>query len=190
MEDIHSEFKRASKVVREFIEKKSKYKNRYASLLTMMETFIERANLSDCAKVNEMILVHALIDYYEDILRLKEFHEVGHVNNIKIVSYTSYWLLQAKPIQLTKNDITTVHINERFVLSYILTYLESQENGRILERSEPAMRAFAESLLYFFKYRTFTAQSIEMALISFMAGRVYQDTDTDLSSQMGKLIDL
>lgn len=187
MEDIRSEFRKANKLIEEFFEKNPKFKERYTSMLTMMNAFIKEANLTDSVTVNELVLAYALVDYFEDIMRLKEFHNVEHVNNVKIVSYTSYWLLHAKPLQVTVNDNRLVHINERFVLSYILTALENEQHGHIMQRENQGLKAFAEQMLYFLKYRGISAQSIEMTILAFFAGRIYQELDIDISSEMGKL---
>ena len=40
------------------------------------------------------------------------------------------------------------------------------------------------SMLYFLKYRLFSAQYIEMMLISFFAGQVYQETSEDTSDKL------
>lgn len=187
MEDIRSEFRKADKLIEEFFEKNPKFKERYTSMLTMMNAFIKEANLTGSVTVNELVLAYALVDYFEDIMRLKEFHNVEHVNNVKIVSYTSYWLLHAKPLQVTVNDNRLVHINERFVLSYILTALENEKHGHIMQRENQGLKAFAEQMLYFLKYRGISAQSIEMTILAFFAGRIYQELDIDISSEMGKL---
>ena len=187
MEDIYSKFDRAEKVLVEFSKKSDKYITRYCSLRDMMNDFIKELGLTGKVVVNNIVLGYALVDYFEDIMRLKDFHKVEHINNIKIVAYTSYWLLQAKPLQLLESDKGISYLNEKFVLSYIITALESRDRGRILERNERGLSAFSESLLYFLKYRGINAQSIEMAIIAFCAGRVYQETDQDISSEMGKL---
>ena len=186
MEGIHSEFQKANKLIEVFF-KDDKFKNRYASLLNMMKSFVEHAGLSQQVSINELILAYALVDYFEDIMRLKEFHDVEHVNSIKIVSYTSYWLLRAKPMQINSVDKKLLYINERFVLSYIMTALEDETKGRVLQRKSPGLKAFSESLFYFLKYRATSAQSLELALISFLAGRIYQETNEDISDKMGKM---
>jgi hypothetical protein len=40
------------------------------------------------------------------------------------------------------------------------------------------------SMLYLVKYRLFSAQDIEMMLISFFAGQVYQETSEDISDKL------
>ena len=187
MEDICSEFIRADKLLEEFFTKNDKFEPRFVSLLEDMNSFIVEANLTENVSVNKMLLGYALVNYFEDIMRLKEFHHVGHVNNIKIVSYTSYWLLRTKPLQVHGSDKKIVYVNERFVLSYILSYLESSNCGKILERKNAGLHAFTETLFYYLKYRTLNPQALELMLISFFAGQIYKENTKDLSSEIGQL---
>lgn len=186
MQDIDSEFIIADKLLEEFSRKSPKFVQRFVSIKKDIEIFIDKTQLSQHVYVDPLLLGYALFNYFEDIMRLKEFHHVGHVNNIKIVSYTAYWLLRMKPIQSKEPHTNAVYINERFVLSYILSYLELSDLGRILERDNSALKAFAESLFYYLKYRTVNAQVIEMMIVSFFAGQAYQETDTDISALLGK----
>lgn len=186
MEDIGSNFVKAEKLLKDFFEKDAKFEQRFASLLEDMDVFLQKTGMSEEVQINKLLLGYALVNYFEDISRLKEYHHVGHVNNIKIVAYTSYWLLRTKPLQTGSVDKRAAYINERFVLSYILSFLECADRGRILERSNPGLSAFTETLFYYLKYRPLNAQVFEMVILSFFAGQIYQETAVDLSAQLGK----
>lgn len=186
MQDINSEFVIADKMLEEFANKTPKFIERFESLSKSMQTFIDKSNLSETVHVDPIILGYTLFNYFEDIMRLKEFHHVGHINNIKIVSYTSYWLLRMKPLQALNADIKNVYINERFVLSYIMNFLENDTCGKILLRKDSGLKSFRETLFYFLKYRAVNAQSLEMMIIAFFAGQVYQETSKDISASLGK----
>lgn len=187
MEDIGSKFIKADKLIEEFFGKDDKFERRFVSLVEDMDNFLNATGLQEKATVNQMLVGYALVNYFEDITRLKEFHHVGHVNNIKIVAYTSYWLLRAKPIQIKEVDKKLAYVNERFVLSYILSFLERSNCGKILERENAGLTAFTETLFYYLKYRSLSAQVLEMVIISFFAGQVYQEIDADISAELGKL---
>lgn len=186
MQDINSEFIIADKMLEAFADKTPKFTERFVSLSKSMQTFLDKSKLSETVRVDPIILGYALFNYFEDIMRLKEFHHVGHINNIKIVSYTSYWLLRMKPLQSVSTDLKTVYINERFVLSYIMNFLENDNCGKILLRTESGLKSFRETLFYFLKYRSINAQSLEMMIIAFFAGQVYQETTEDISASLGK----
>jgi len=53
-------------------------------------------------------------------------------------------------------------------------------------RDNAGIKSFLESLLYYFKYRSIDANSIEMILLSFFAGQIYQEKDKDLSQSLSK----
>ena len=76
-----------------------------------------------------------------------------------------------------------MYVNERFVLAYILEFLNDCQS-HILERENSGLNAFVESLFYYFKYRQINAQAIEMIILAFFAGQVYQSKDIDISANL------
>ena len=187
MNSVRAEYIRANRVIEEFVEQSDKFKERYVSLLEDMDTFIRASGMNDEVVVNELSLGYALLDYFEDIRRLKQFHNVDHVNSVKIVAYISYWLLRRKPIQLKETaHKQALYINEKFVLAYILAFLSGTNKTHILDRSLDGLDAFAESLLYHLKYRAISSNSIEQIITAFFAGQIYQEKEKDLSSELGK----
>lgn len=186
MNNIHSEFIKADKLLEEFARKNNKFQDRYTALLTDMNEYIKKSKYENKVVVNELILGYALVDYFEDIRRLKVFHNVEHINSIKIIAYTSYWLLRRKPIQVIEREKELIYVNEKFVLAYILDSLSNDEKGNILLRNNAGLKSFKESLLYFLKYRYTSATSLELMIMAFFSGQIYQETDEDLSSILAK----
>ena len=85
------------------------------------------------------------------------------------------------------NRAELVDINERFVFAYIIGFLNNDENKlSLLERDDPDIKAFRESLLYFLKFRFIKADTLEIMLIAFFAGQIYQNTETDISPILSK----
>lgn len=188
MDSIHSKYIRADKVISDFADKNNKFEIRFEVLYQEMNQFIKESKCENVAYVNEMILGYSLLDYFEDVERLKAFHKVEHINSIRIVSYTAFWLLKRKPIQISPNvnDKNLVYINERFVLSYILSFL-SQEGKDIDKQTKKGVESFEQSLLYFLKYRLSNVNSLEMIIMSFFGGQIYQEDEIDLSSKISNL---
>ena len=56
MNSIHSEFIKADNLLREFVEKSDKFSDRFTSLLTGMNAYIEKSGYMDKVVVNEMVL--------------------------------------------------------------------------------------------------------------------------------------
>lgn len=186
MNSIHSEFIKADNLLKEFVEKNDKFQKRFMALLEDMNAYIERSNFVNKVVVNELVLGYALVDYFEDIRRLKIFHKVDHINNLKIVAYTSYWLLRRKPMQVIGQEKELIYVNEKFVLAYILDSLSNEQKGNIILRDNSGLQSFRESLLYFLKYRYTSATSLEMMIMAFYSGQIYQETDEDLSAVLAK----
>lgn len=163
-------------------------------LFQEMDAFLEQNSYSSVASIDKHILANAILDYLEDIKRLKSFHRINEINSQKNIAYTAYWLLRRKPIQIYDaqskvdkpemlKELTTV--NERFVLRYILDYLSARKReSHILERSNKGLENFSNMMLYYLVYRLRDAQSLEMILMAFLAGQVYERTDQDISPEL------
>lgn len=181
---IHSQYEIPQELIDAFCgEDDEKFERRYAAIHADMLDYIEKSGYDGKVFVNDMVLGYALLDYFEDIQRLKDFHHVPHINSIKLVAYMAYWLLRRKPLQAREAKKEFLYVNERFVLAYILEFLNDGQT-HILERQNGGLKSFTESLFYFLKYRQFNAQALEMIILSFLAGQVYQSKDVDISGRL------
>lgn len=149
---------------------------RYSWLYEMLLDFIKASNLCEKVYVSEDILNHVIIDYFVDIYRLKEFQDIQLVHDSKIYAYLSYWILRHKPIQISlENAESEVFINEKFVTEMLRCYLFSNpEDVPVLNCKKSDVDNFLETLLYYFKYREYSAKNIELLLLAFVAGRGFQ----------------
>ena len=142
-----------------------------------MLEFIRLHKLDDKVQVSEPILHHVIIDYYADIQRLKEFQKIEKVNMIKIFSYTTYWILRHKPLQLLTGDISEpdLFVNEDFCSELIRTYLfDNPASIPIRKENKDCIREFVDTMRYYFKYRDVSPKCIELMMLAFEAGRGYQ----------------
>lgn len=153
-----------------------KIKSRYVWLYSLMQDYIDVEKLEGLVRISEDILNHVIIDYYVDIYRLKEFQDIETTHDSKVYAYLVSWLLRHKPIQILADDMEkVVFINERFATELLRSYLfRNPKNIPILSAQKEAVDNFLETLLYYFKYRDYSAKSIEMLILSFEAGRAYQ----------------
>ena len=161
----------------EFIE-------RFDSLYIQMKEFIQRFGYTGKVVVNDFILGYALVDYFEDIRRLKLLHDINDVSGIKTVAYVAYWLLQRKAIQVIELDKDLIYINEKFIVSFLLNYLSDSAKGHILDNESVGLEALTKHIFYYLKFRVLNAQSIETLLIGFFAGQIYQEDKEDLSYKL------
>ena len=150
--------------------------SRYEWLYDLMQSFIVSENLQGKIHISEKILNHVIIDYFVDIYRLKEFQDIEKVHDSKIYAYLSYWLLRHKVLQIDGyEDENIIFVNERFVCELLVSYLfKEPENVSIVIDKQEVISNFLETMLYYFKYRDYSAKSIEILILAFEAGRGYQ----------------
>lgn len=140
-----------------------------------MLDFLKIHNLEEYAYIHEMALTHAVMDYFSDIQRLKGYQQIEHVNEIKIKAYETFWLLKRKPLQLKKQieDDRILYINEKFILSRLTSFiLEEDINMPLVGNKSTVFKNFLDTLYYYLKFRRCDAQSIELMLLAFKAGRI------------------
>lgn len=146
-------------------------RERFRTWYRETQYFIEKFGLSDIVRVDTKKLGYAVCDYFSDIIRTKNFHDIRHANLSKIYAYSSYWFLRERPFQLiscVQND-EYLYINEMYVVLNIWGKI-SKRCPDINGQANDEFVKLAKLWLYNFKYRTYTAQSIEMALSSFFTG--------------------
>lgn len=139
--------------------------------------FIEKKGLKDCAEINGRRLGYAVCDYFADIIRMKEFHGIDHANLNKIYAYSSYWFLRRQPIQLiTKVEKDTdLYLNELFIVNNLMSKMKLHCSNKDIIQKQTLVE-MANLWFYNFKYRVFTAQSLEMAICSFFTANGNRST--------------
>jgi len=157
---------------------KDKIEQRYNILYEYLTAFIKRHKYEDKVNIAESVLNQAVVDYFADIHRLKNFHHIEAINFLKIHAYTAYWILRRKPLQIIKDDSQDVElafVNERFVSSYLLQYLRGDYTTVIIAESERLTYfEFIKNLEYYLRYRVVTPQMLETMLEAYQAGSSFQ----------------
>ncbi|MCD8327284.1 MAG: hypothetical protein LUC90_11600 [Lachnospiraceae bacterium] len=157
---------------------KDKIEQRYEILHEYLVTFIKRHKYEGKVDIADSVLNQAVVDYFADIHRLKNFHHIEAINFVKIHAYTAYWILRRKPLQIIEDDpsdLDRAFVNERFVASYLLQYLRGNYTDVIILESErPAYYEFVKNLEYYLRYRTVTPQMLETMLEAYKAGMAFE----------------
>jgi hypothetical protein len=157
---------------------KEKIEKRYENLYEYLEAFIKRHKYEGKVTIAKSVLNQAVVDYFADVHRLKNFHHIESINYLKIHAYTAYWILRRKPLQIIEDDpedIDRAFVNERFVASYLLQYLRGENtNVIILESERLSYLEYVKNLEYYLRYRTVTAQMLETMLEAYQAGEAFQ----------------
>lgn len=165
-----------SKVTKPVIE------SRFKQIMTEMNAFIAEFDLQEYVVVNEMALMHALMDYFSDIWRLKDYQQIERANETKIKAYETQWLLRRKPLQIVKEmeDDTMFFVNEKFLLARLMQFLLADKMDKVLKEGyHKSFEHFMETLLYYLKFRRCDAQALELMLLAFQAGELIFDIDSE-----------
>lgn len=153
-----------------------KIASRYAWVYNLMQDYLESEKLQDKVYISEDILNHVIIDYFVDIYRLKKFQDIEKTHDSKIYAYLISWIIRHKPLQIPSEGAEELaFINEMFSAELLRGYLfKKPKNVAIVNTHKDDMDIFLETLLYYFKYREYSAKSVEMIILAFEAGRAYQ----------------
>ena len=171
--EIAADYVGYDSIISEFTKKK--LEERYETLYKTASEFIDKMGYKNNVCIDDYALLYAMFDYFADISRLKKFHKIDLINDIKIASYEAYWLLKRKVLQVFKCSMDTIYVNEQFVLTLILKCLSDKENISVASFGNEKLKFFFDTFFYSLKYRPFDQQAIELIALSFNAGRVYSE---------------
>ncbi len=161
-----------------------KIQNRYEYLYEQICQFIDslrsgHPEIEKKLQINERALMHCVLEYFEDIEKVKSAHELEHTNSLKVQAYMTYWFLRRHPIQLLTaedEDDDLVFVNEKFALSMLMGFLTQGSEAKPLSGEDLSIyKAFLNSFYYFLKFRRIGPQAIEMILLAFRLGGVFPE---------------
>ena len=99
-------------------------------VLTRLDTLVELFNKAfrdfTEAHLNVKLLRHAVVSYFLDLGRMKDFHGITHADRHKRAAFTMLWVVRAHPVQLHTNANMTealIVINELFAIHAGLSHL-------------------------------------------------------------------
>lgn len=180
MKFIGSEYKHYETLIEQVGE--DKINDRYEYIYEACSQFIKSFDDPEIEKklqINERALMHSILEYFEDIWKVKTAHVLDHANTPKVYAYMAYWFLRRHPIQTLAGDNTDddlVFVNEKFILSLLMSFLTQGSEAKPLTDGDlDAYVAFANSFYYYLKFRRLDPQSIEMILLSFRLGGVFPE---------------
>lgn len=172
MNNIENVYMNYRNIINEFTE--DRVMDRYRILHQEIKEFLESAAIEKKVRVDEVILMHAVLDYYSDVSRQKQFHKVDHINDMKSIAYETFWFLRRKPLQILENEEQSellAFVNEKFAFSRIAYFLVGSGKGAVLdEEHKKAFLNYLDTFYYFLKYRNVDAQMLELMIMGFKAG--------------------
>jgi hypothetical protein len=130
--------------------------------------------------VSKLFLQEAVLNYFSDIIRLKNFHEIEKIETRKVASYTAYWILRCRPIQLCSEPDDNACIkgrvlswpNEAFACATLISMTYNTSKPLVDDWSK--FNQFTSLLRYNMTYRLVTPQILELSLYGLDANSVYE----------------
>ena len=83
---------------------------KYTEILASANHFIEEAGYESHVECNERILFSLILDYYADLLRLKDFHGIEWIRTEKSFAYLIAWIVRRKPLQFVHYTVAVFFI--------------------------------------------------------------------------------
>jgi hypothetical protein len=152
-----------------------KIRERTAFLIKTAELLIKNLEVENYILINNELLEQAVIDYFADVKRLKDFHGMDKVDCTKIAAYMAHWVLKRKPLQIKASVSEETYTKMPFLLdinewfaSYILISMLLDMNNRLVTDLEILTRwnNFNLTLIYFLIYRIVSPQTLELATVA------------------------
>jgi len=148
----------------------------------MNEMAQEKAGVTAKIEISEQLLKQSLIDAFDDLLRLTDYHPTKDPNPIKKMAYLVYWLMRRKPIRLLSEEIVTneklsdmartrfLFINEEFGVKLLINaaFVGKKEKPvceHIHDEAEKQLKYYKRFLLYYLVYRMDSPKSLEAMVL-------------------------
>lgn len=140
------------------------------------------SNIEIKIEFSEILLKQSLIDAYDDLLRLKNYHPTEEPNPIKEMAYIVYWFLRHKPIRLVSEEIVNnnklsdiartrfLFINEEFCVKLLInSAFEGSKKQSLCEKmftfGSSQINYYKHFLLYYLIYRMDSPKSLEAMML-------------------------
>lgn len=172
-------------------ELQRKFKNDYQYLVDVITDWQEGFN-SYCRKskieeanvnLNLYVLRQALVDAFDDLRRLTEYHDTSCPNPIKTMSYYCYWIIRRKPLTVCNEKILensklsdskklkmlfcNEHVCVQLLVDAMFPGLNTTcENKAIHSYADKQLKKFKSYMLYYLTYRVESPKSLEAILVS------------------------
>lgn len=131
---------------------------------------------------SETLLKQSLIDAYDDLKRLTNYHPTDEPNPIKEMAYIVFWLMKHKPIRLLSEDIIFdarltniartryLFINENFGVKLLINAAfegqkQKSECKHMEDFANTQVKYYKKFLLYYLVYRLESAKALEAMLL-------------------------
>ena len=180
--ELQEEFDKNLKYLAEVAKSWEIQINRYCK-----ENCIEEVNVN----LNNQVLKQALIDAFDDLNRLKEYHDTKNPNPIKLMAYYIYWIIRRKPITIINDNILydkrlsdtkkakLLFCNEHYCIQLMIDAIFPWLNKNCVNKdvhiyAEEQLKKFKRYMLYYLTYRLESPKSLEAIMLSATMHPIWQ----------------
>lgn len=178
--------------------------------LDMSNTMLQITGKDFRYGVSEQLILQTLIDAYDDLFRLTDYHPTETPNSLKIASYISYWLIRRKPLLIpeeyedivnidnetfkTRGRMHVLFINEYFASNLLINSIFKRDKilkgiaADELEVANKQLEIFQGFLFYNLVYRVGTPKYIEATMLACTIHPVWE-VDPDIWEIIEKELD-
>jgi len=150
-----------------------KVRERFIFLKEKALRFIEVHNVKDYCRVSDSHLEEIIIDYFADVKRVKDFHNIKKIDYFKVAAYTTHWIAKRKPIQLVKDVDDKIfkekpfirNINAWYGYCILMSMAFKTERNALDSKELKYFDIFSDIMNYFLTYRVVTPQALELAIV-------------------------
>jgi len=141
---------------------------RFRKTLKAIYDFLNVKGVARSVVIDYSLLKTATLDYFVDIARIEDYHDIDKINFAKIYGYMAYWLLKRKPLLVKTPFQGSEFVNELFVATFLISNMLSEKHLRKEDCSRNAkFNEFQSLLFYNLKYRPVYQQSLELMIEAF-----------------------
>lgn len=169
---------------------KEKFDDTYSTISVAALKWAKAIGESVKAKVEEDITIElsgqcleqALIDAFDDLIRLKKYHPISEPNPIKEMAYIVYWFLKRKPLRLATEGAALSPLlskekrvilqfpNEEFCVNMLMNSAfegrrQVENCSHIFDFAKKQVKYFKQFLLYYLSYRLDSPKSLEAIML-------------------------
>jgi hypothetical protein len=145
--------------------------SRYREIYRNIIKIINAQHFEEDVRIDRESLKMVVLDYFTDIVRLKQFQKIDLVNDQKKWAYMMYWFLRRHPVQILTEHHTIYDVNELVAIGLFFPRILRQVGINIKAcQGDKVYIDFFNLLFYNLKYRTYTQSSLELMFDAFISG--------------------
>ena len=188
---MHIVFKSANEWFEQHPGLKTKFKKTNKTILFAAHSHADFLNRTAQQKigasvdivVSDQLLKQSLIDAFDDLLRLTNYHPTDEPNPIKEMAYIVYWLVKRKPIWLSSEETVMnsklsnlartkyLFLNEALGVKLLINAAFSGKKQKsscihMKDEAEQQLKRFERYLLYYLIYRLNSPKELEAIILA------------------------